>query len=128
MGANTCCSKPDEKSELKGGKNNQILDTDQVNTLDNNGYPHDSKDQVENGVLGGVSNQQLYNNEFQSPKVGNTYQVSVEVKSPNQNEQQKNIENVQSPNPGDTDAKDSYMEKKDSPKQEEPVDEEPHDE
>ena len=130
MGANACCTKPDEKSELKGGQNNQQnLDTDQANTLDKDGYPHDSEAQVENEALRAVSNQQLYNNEVQSPKVGNSYQVSVEVKSPNQNEQQENIENAQSPNPGDTDAKDSNMEKKEvnSPKQEEPEDEEPHD-
>ena len=125
MGNNTCCSKPDEK-ELAGGKMSQNnFETDQVNTLDKDGYPHDSE-QVNQDVVKSVPNQELYNQEIQSPKVGNSYQVSVEVKSPNENEPQENNENIQSPNPGDTDAKQSYMANKEmtSPKQEEAVEEE----
>ena len=133
MGNNTCCSKPDEK-EIAGGKTNQHnFDTDQVNTLDKDGYPHDSEQvnqQAETDVVKSVPNQELYNQDIQSPKVGNSYQVSVEVKSPNENEPQENNENIQSPNPGDTDAKQSYMANKEvaSPKQEEPVEEEQHEE
>ena len=125
MGNNTCCSKPDEK-ELAGGKMSQNnFETDQVNTLDKDGYPHDSE-QVNQDVVKSVPNQELYNQDIQSPKVGNSYQVSVEVKSPNENEPQENNENIQSPNPGDTDAKQSYMANKEmtSPKQEEAVEEE----
>ena len=125
MGNNTCCSKPDEK-ELAGGKMSQNnFETDQVNTLDKDGYPHDSE-QVNQDVVKSVPNQELYNQEIQSPKVGNSYQVSVEVKSPNENEPQENNENIQSPNPGDTDAKQSYISNKEmtSPKQEEAVEEE----
>ena len=107
-------------------KNDYIDDnfeTDQVNTLDKDGYPHDSE-QVNQDVVKSVPNQELYNQEIQSPKVGNSYQVSVEVKGPNENEPQENNENIQSPNPGDTDAKQSYMANKEmtSPKQEEAVD------
>jgi len=87
MGNQACCLKPDEKlTEVKGDKV-VIDDIEQINSLE--GYPHDSE---QNKGQEQVSNQKLYNEEAQSPKEGNTYEVPINSKSPNENEQGENEE------------------------------------
>lgn len=94
MGAQNCCSKPDEKHlEVKGGA--EIVD------IDKEGYPHDSEQEKVDGskvvfeANNQVSNQEIYNKEVQSPEAGNAYEVAVAVKSPKDHVQEEQLENEQ---------------------------------
>jgi hypothetical protein len=116
MGIENCCSKPNE--------NNAVLNTEKVKSIEKAGSPNDT---VRNEVQGSKSdtNLDLNNKENQSIEVGKSNQIQVEVNSPIKNEKE-NIENVQSPNPVDTDARGPPRENNDvvSPNPEEHTEEE----
>lgn len=109
MGIENCCSKPNE--------NNSDLNTEKLKS------PNDTV-RNEALTLKPDTNLDLNNNENQSIEVGKSNQITVEVNSPNKNEKE-NIENVQSPNPIDTDARGSPRENNDvvSPNPEEHTEE-----
>ena len=94
MGTVNCCKKPDEV-EISGGQNYaQVLNTDQVSPLEkDNSYPHDSE-QIYKNAGNAVPNQQLYNEQAQTSKDGNAFEVQVDVQNPNEN-QQNNEQNDQ---------------------------------
>ena len=110
MGNQNCCAKPEEKFlEVKGGPvTGEIVD------VDKDAYPHDSEQayRAEGNARGEmeasnqISNQEIYNKQMQSPKIGNTYEVPIEEKSPKDNgeENEQNIhseQEINSPKPED---------------------------
>lgn len=116
MGIENCCSKPNEI--------NSVLNTEKNKSVEKAGFPNDSVRDESQG-LKSDTNQDLNNNENQSIEVGKSNQITVEVNSPNKNEKE-NIENVQSPNPVDTDERGPPRENNDvvSPNPEEHTEEE----
>ena len=93
MGAANCCKKPDEivieeikYSAAEGGN----TDNDKMNAIDKDGYPQDTeqvyksnvRSEEENQQVRGVSNQNLYEQEGASPKIGGAYEVPINTSSP----------------------------------------------
>ena len=99
MGNQTCCFKPDEKfMEVRGGQlHGEMID------VDKDGYPHDSQQgyreesniqgEIQNSNQIQISNQQIYNQDVQQAKLGNAYEVPIDTKSPNENDNENDNEN-----------------------------------
>ena len=94
MGSVNCCKKPEELEISSGQNNAQVLNTDQISPLEKiDSYPHDSE-QILKNVGNTVPNQQIYNEQAQTLKEGNAFEVQVDVQNPNEN-QQNNEQNGQ---------------------------------
>ena len=91
MGAANCCKKPDEIviEEVKYS----ATDNNKFTAIDQDSYPQDTEqvyrsnvnaedDNVQNQA---VSNQNIYEQEGGSPKIGGAYEVPINVSSPQQN-------------------------------------------
>ena len=113
MGNQTCCSKPEEKfMEVKGGQSHgELID------IDKDGYPHDSEQnyraegnfqgetEVSNQVQ--ISNQQIYNQDVQQSKLGNAYEVQIDAKNPNENDNEPKDQNENDNEPKDQNENDN---------------------
>ena len=91
MGAANCCKKPDEivVEEVKYS----ATDNNKFTAIDQDSYPQDTKpvqrsninNEDETNQNQAVSNQNLYEQEGGSPKIGGAYEVPINVSSPQQN-------------------------------------------
>ena len=91
MGAANCCKKPDEivVEEVKYS----ATDNNKFTAIDQDSYPQDTKpvqrsninNEDETNQNQVVSNQNLYEQEGGSPKIGGAYEVPINVSSPQQN-------------------------------------------
>jgi hypothetical protein len=81
MGSANCCKKPDEIviEEIAGNNDNEYPeDTQQNHRLNPN-------EQEENMKVSATSNQNLYEHDIASPKIGGAYEVPINVSSPQNN-------------------------------------------
>lgn len=96
MGSVNCCKKPEEV-EISGKQYNTEVNADQVNPLEkDNSYPHDSEQIFKNSGkadLNAISNQIIYNDQAQTSKEGNAYELQVDAQNPNENQQNGEMEN-----------------------------------
>ena len=100
MGAANCCKKPDEIviEELKYVSED---DNNKINAIDQGGFPQDTErayrsnvnGEEDNGQGQAVSNQNLYEQEGISTKIGGTYEVPINVSSPKNNYEEGNESN-----------------------------------
>ena len=114
MGAANCCKKPDEIviEELKNSTN----DNNKYTSNDQDSYPQDTEQyrananlEDENGQIQAVSNQNLYEQEVGTTKIGGAYEVPINISSPQNYEegyesnnmgliQQYDNQNINAPN------------------------------
>ena len=90
MGAANCCKKPDEIviEEVKYS----TTDNNKFTAIDQDSYPQDTEQyrsnvnaEDDNAQNQAVSNQNIYEQEGGSPKIGGAYEVPINVSSPQQN-------------------------------------------
>ena len=81
MGAANCCKKPDEIviEEIAGNNDNEYPEDTQQNHRTN------PNEQEENMRINATSNQNLYEQDIVSPKIGGAYEVPINVPSPQHN-------------------------------------------
>ena len=81
MGSANCCKKPDEIviEEIAGNNDNEYPEDTQQNHRTN------PNEQEENMRINATSNQNLYEQDIVSPKIGGAYEVPINVPSPQHN-------------------------------------------